>query len=161
MKLNWLKARQTRYTGYLTVYVLVILAVLVAANYLANQHNTSFDSTKNKRYSLSDQTAKVAKALKQDVSITYFDRSAEFPRARDLLDRYANLSPRLKVEYVDLEKKPQLARSLGVRTLGTIFVQAGAKREEAKSVTEEEITGALIRALKTGDRNACFVTGSG
>jgi ABC-type uncharacterized transport system involved in gliding motility auxiliary subunit len=50
---------------------------------------------------------------------------------------------------------------MGVRTYGTIYVQAGAKREEAKSLTEEEITGALIRALKSGDRNACMVTGSG
>jgi len=161
MKLSWLKARQTKYSGYLTLYVLVIAAVLVAVNYLADQHNASYDSTKNKIYSLSDQTAKVAKGLKEDVAITYFDRATEFSRARDLLGRYANLSPHLKVVYVDLEKSPQLARAMGVRNLGTIYIQAGPKREEAKSLTEEEITGALIRALKTGDRNACFVSGSG
>jgi ABC-type uncharacterized transport system involved in gliding motility auxiliary subunit len=161
MKLNWLKARQTKYGVYVTVYVLVILAVLVAANYLAQQHNASYDSTKNKRYSLAEQTIKVVKGLKQDVTITYFDRSTEFSRARDLLDRYSNLSPRVKVDYVDPEKNPQLARTMGVRTLGTIYVQVGVKREEAKALTEEEITGALIRALKTGERNACFVSGSG
>ena len=33
--------------------------------------------------------------------------------------------------------------------------------EEAKSLTEEEITGALIRSLKRGERNACFLTGIG
>jgi ABC-type uncharacterized transport system involved in gliding motility auxiliary subunit len=161
MKLSWLKARQTKYTGYVTLYILVIVAVLGAANYLANQRNASYDSTKNKLYSLSDQTTKVTKGLKEDVTVTYFDRATEFSRARDLLDRYASLSPRLKIVYVDLEKSPQLARTMGVRTLGTIYVQAGAKREEAKSLTEEEVTGALIRALKTGDRNACFVSGSG
>jgi len=160
-KLTWLKARQTKYTAYVTVYLLVIIGVLAAANYLANTYNTSFDSTKNKRYSLSDQTDKVVKNLKQDVTLTYFDRGSEFSRARDLLDRYGNLSHRLKVVYVDLEKKPQLARSMGVRNLGTIYVQAGTKREEAKSLTEEELTGAIIRALKSGDRNACFVSGSG
>ncbi len=161
MKLNWLKARQTKYGAYVVTYSLVIIAVLAAANYLANQHNKSFDSTKNKRYSLSEQTDKVVKNLKQDVSIVYFDRGAEFSRARDLLDRYGNLSSRLKVQYIDLEKKPLAAKEWGVRNLGTIYIQAGAKREEAKSLTEEEITGALIRALKSGDRNACFVSGSG
>jgi ABC-type uncharacterized transport system involved in gliding motility auxiliary subunit len=161
MKLSWLKARQTKYSGYLTLYVLVIAAVLVAVNYLADQHNASYDSTKNKIYSLSDQTAKVAKGLKADVAITYFDRPTEFGRARDLLDRYATLSPHLKIVYVDFERNPQLVRAMGARTLGTIFVQAGAKREEAKAVSEEEITGALIRALKTGDRAACVVSGSG
>src|ERR1700690_2779385 len=161
MRFGWLKARQTKYTGYVTLYTLVVLAVLGAANYLADQHNASYDSTKNKLYSLSDQTLKVVKGLKEDVSITYFDRSTGFGHARDLFDRYANLSRRLKVVYVDLEQNPQLARTMGVRNLGTIFVQAGAKREEAKSLTEEEVTGALIRSLKSGDRNACFVTGSG
>lgn len=161
MKLNWLKARQTKFGAYVAVYVIVIVAVLSAANFLADRYNKSYDSTKNKRYSLSDQTDKVVKGLKQDVTITYYDKGTEFNRARDLLDRYDKLSPKLKIDYIDPEKKPQLARQQGVRNFGTIFVQAGAKREEAKSVTEEEITGALIRALKSGERNACFVSGSG
>ncbi len=161
MKFTWLKARQTKYGAYAATYIIVIIAVLAAANYLANDHNKSYDSTKNKRYSLSDQTDKVVSGLKQDVTITYFDRGSEFQRARDLLDRYDKLSPKLKVNYIDLEKKPLLAKQYGVRTLGTIFIQAGAKREEAKSLTEEEITGALIRSLKSGERNACFVSGSG
>jgi ABC-type uncharacterized transport system involved in gliding motility auxiliary subunit len=161
MKLSWLKARQTKFGAYVAAYVIVILAVLSAANYLADRHNKSFDATKNKRYSLSDQTEKVVKNLKQDVTITYFDRGTEFSRARDLLDRYDKISSKLKIDYVDLEKKPTLARQLGIRSLGTVFVQAGSKREEAKSLTEEEVTGALIRSLKSGDRNACFVSGSG
>jgi ABC-type uncharacterized transport system involved in gliding motility auxiliary subunit len=161
MNVTWLKARQTKYSAYVVIYTAVIIAVLGAANYLADQHNKSFDSTKNKRYSLSDQTAKVAGNLKQDVTITYFDRATEFGHARDLLDRYDKLSPKLKVDYVDLDKKPLLAKQYGVRSLGTIYVQAGTRREEAKSLTEEEITGALIRSQKSGERNACFVSGSG
>jgi ABC-type uncharacterized transport system involved in gliding motility auxiliary subunit len=161
MKFEWLKARQTKYTAYATIYIAVILAVLGGANFLANRYNKSFDSTANKRFSLSDQTEKVVKGLNRDVKIFYFDRTSEFGRARDLLDRYDNLSPKLQIDYVDPYKKPQLARAMGVRTEGTIYVEAGAKREEAKSLTEEELTGALIRALKTGERTACVVSGSG
>ena len=161
MKFDWIKARQTKYTAYATVYTLVIVAALVTANYLANRYNKSLDTTANKRFSLSDQTEKVARGLKQDVKIYYFDRTSEFGRARDLLDRYDKLSGKLQVEYIDPYKKPQIARSMGVRTEGSVFVESGAKREEAKSLTEEEVTGALIRAIKTGDRNACAVSGSG
>jgi ABC-type uncharacterized transport system involved in gliding motility auxiliary subunit len=161
MRFEWLKARQTKYTAYLTAYLLVILAVLVVTNWLANRHNKSYDSTANKRFSLSDQTQKVVGNLKQDVRLYYFDRTREFERARDLLDRYDNLSPRLSVAYVDPDKKPQMARTYGVRSYGTIYVETGGRREEAKSLTEEEITGALIRALKGGERWVCVVTGSG
>ncbi len=164
MRADWIKTRQTRYTAYATLYIAVIIAVIGAANWLANRHNKSFDATANKRFSLSEQTDKVVKNLKQNVTITYFDKTSEFNRpggAHDLLDRYDNLSTKLKVDYVDPDKKPQIAKAMGVRSYGTIFVQAGQKKEEAKSATEEEITGALIRALKSGDRNACLVSGSG
>ena len=40
-------------------------------------------------------------------------------------------------------------------------VQIGAKKEEAKSMTEEDVTGAIIRDLKSNTRNVCFLTGSG
>jgi len=161
MNSEWLKARQTRYGAYLVTYLLVIIAVLGATNWLANRHNKSFDATSNKRFSLSDQTAKIVKGLNRDVTVTYFDKSTEFGRARDLLDRYNNLSGRLHVEYVDPDKKPQLATAAGVKTYGTIIVDSGLRKEEAKSLTEEDITGALIRSLKSGVRNVCFVTGSG
>jgi ABC-type uncharacterized transport system involved in gliding motility auxiliary subunit len=161
MKLDWLKARQTKYTAYFVVYLLVIVAVLSVANWLANRHNKSYDSTSNKRFSLSEQTEKVAGNLKQDVKISYFDRNREFDRARDLLDRYDNLSAKLSVAYVDPDRKPQVAKSYGVRSYGTIYVETNGKREEAKSLTEEEVTGALIRALKGGERTVCAVSGSG
>ena len=161
MRVDWLKTRQTRYTAYATVYIAIILAVLGVVNFLAKRHTKSWDSTANKRFSLSDQTGKVVRNLKQDVKIRYFDRTSEFQRAKDLLDRYDNLSTRLSVEYIDPDKKPQVAKAESVRTYGTIFIQAGAKKEEAKSLTEEELTGALVRVLKSGERTVCVVSGSG
>ena len=161
MNSEWVKTRQTRYGAYVTVYILVILAVLAAANWLANRHNKTVDTTSNKRFSLSDQTSKVVTGLKNDVTITYFDKQSAFQSGKDLLDRYHNLSPKLHVNYVDPEKKPDIAKAAGIRNYGAITIENGAKREEAKSLSEEEVTGALIRSMKTGERNACFVTGSG
>src|SRR6266550_51441 len=161
MASHWLKARQTRYAAYATIYTLVVIAVVIVANVLADRHDKSFDATANKRYSLSDQTAKIVKGLKQGATITYFDQSTRFRAGKDLLDQYANLSPKVKVEYVDPDKNPTLAREAGIRTLGTAIVQVGTKREEAKSMTEEGITGAFIRDLKNNTRTVCFVAGSG
>ncbi len=161
MKSDWIKARQTRYSAYVAVYILVILAVLGVANFLANRYDKSYDSTANKQFSLSDQTEKAVKGLRKTVTVTYFGETSQFPQARDLLGRYASLSPKLKVDYIDPVKKPQLARAAGVRQEGTVVVDAGLRKEEAKSLSEEEITGALVRALKGGERNACFLAGSG
>lgn len=161
MNTELLKARQTRYVAYATVYILVILAGIAVANVLANRYNKSYDATANKRYSLSDQTAKIVRGLQQDVTITYFDQSTHFQHARDLLDQYKNLSPKVHVQYVDPDKDPQPARDAGVKNYGTAVVQIGAKKEEAKSMTEEGISAAIIRDLKDTTRTVCFVAGSG
>jgi ABC-type uncharacterized transport system involved in gliding motility auxiliary subunit len=161
MNRAWLEARQTKFAAYVTLYILVVLAIVSVANVLASRYNKSFDSTSNKRYSLSDQTAKIVKGLSQPASITYFDKTSGFQNAKDLLDRYTTLSPRIHLDYVDPDKNPTAARAAGISKYGTTVVQIGAKKEDAKNLTEEEVTGAIIRDLKSNTRNVCFTTGSG
>lgn len=84
MASSWLKARQTKYAAYATTYILIIVAVIVVANILANRYNKSYDGTSNKRYSLSEQTAKIVKDLKQPATITYFNQSSRFNDGKDL-----------------------------------------------------------------------------
>jgi ABC-type uncharacterized transport system involved in gliding motility auxiliary subunit len=161
MASQWLKARQTKYGAYAAVYILVVIAIVVVANVLANRYNKSYDATSNKRYSLSDQTKKIVTGLKQDATITYFNQGTRFQEGKDLLDEYANLSPRVHIAYVDPDKNPQVARAAGVREFGTALVQIGDKKETAKAITEEGLTGAFIRDLKGKTRSVCFVSGSG
>lgn len=161
MSHGWMKTRQTKYVAYVTVYIIVILAVLVVANFLANRYNKSYDSTANKQFTLSDQTKKVVGELKQDVTISYFDRASGMQAAKDLLDRYQNLSPKVHVQYVDLLKNPTLARADNVTREGEAVITVGARREDAKTFDEEGVTGALIRAMKGGERTVCVVTGHG
>jgi ABC-type uncharacterized transport system involved in gliding motility auxiliary subunit len=158
---KWIEARQTKYAAYVTVYVLVILCIVSVANILANRYNKSFDATANKRYSLSDQTAKIVKGVSQPIAITYYDKTSGFQGAKDLLDRYSNLSPKVRLAYVDPDKNPEAARAAGVTKYATTVVQIGAKKEDAKSLTEEEVTGAMIRDLKSNTRSVCFLSGSG
>lgn len=161
MNAQFLKARQTRYAAYAATYLAVVIGVIAAANVLASRYEKSYDATSNKRYSLSDQTVKIVKGLKQDATITYFDQPTRFQSARDQLDLYANLSHKVHVEYVDPDKNPQLAREAGIKNYGTAVVRVGANKQEAKGVTEEGITGAFIRDLKNTTRTVCFLTGSG
>ena len=143
------------------VYTLIVIAILGVLNFLAQRYNKSFDSTANKKYTLSDQTAKVVKNIPGDLVITYWDRPNGFPNAEDLFDRYKVLSPKVTVEYQDVDKKRTEAIAAGVKTVPTILVKVGNKTETAKSLTEEEVTGAMVRALKGGDRTVCFTSGFG
>jgi ABC-type uncharacterized transport system involved in gliding motility auxiliary subunit len=161
MASQWLKARQTKYAAYATTYILVVLAVVVVANFLANRYNRSYDATSNKRYSLSQETKKLVDGLKQDLTITYFNQSSHFSQGRDLMDEYSALSSKVKVKFVDPDKDPEVARAAGVSTVPVATVTIGDRTEKASDVSEEGITGALIRTIKNNTRTVCFVTGSG
>src|ERR1700691_3819351 len=115
MNSNWIKTRQTKYTAYVTVYVLVVLAVLGAINFLSNRYDKSWDSTSNKQFSLSEQTIKIASGLNRDMRLVYFGQTRDFPTAKDTLERYSALSPKIHVEYIDPDRKPQQAKSAGFR----------------------------------------------
>lgn len=161
MNTQLLHARQTKYALYFVSYTAIVLTILVVLNILADRYNKTYDATSNKRYSLSEQTAKIVKGLKQPATITYYDQSTRFAQAKDQLDQYASLSPKVHVEYVDPDKRPELARFAGVKSYGTTVVQIGERKEEARETTEEAITGAFIRDLKTSVRTVCFAEGSG
>jgi ABC-type uncharacterized transport system involved in gliding motility auxiliary subunit len=162
MASQWLKARQTKYAAYATTYILVVLAVVVVANYLANRYSKSWDATSNKRYSLSQESKKIVDGLKSPATITYFNVSTRFAEGKDLLDEYRALSSsKVQVKYVDPEKEPMLARAAGIRTIPAATVQIGDHTETATDITEEGITGAFIRDIKGNTRTVCFLTGSG
>src|SRR5260370_42634060 len=113
MAASFLKSRQTKYTAYVATYIIVILAVLAAVNFLANRYDKSYDPTANKQFSLSDQTIKADKALKTDIQITNFGRQNQFRTPRNTLDRYSTLPPKLHVTYIAPHRKPQIANAAG------------------------------------------------
>ncbi len=125
MNTSWIQARQTKYGAYVTVYILVVIAIVAGANWLANQNNKSYDTTSNKRFSLSDASKKAVTGLKNDITITYFDRTSAFDNARATLDRYKDLSSKVKLMFIDPEKKPEIARLAHVQNFGSIFVDYG------------------------------------
>lgn len=138
------------------LYTLIGIALIVLVNWFVNNHDHRWDMTPNKKYSLSDQTHKILKDLNRDVTIYAFDQERNFGERRDVLGMYASTSNRVKVNYVDPNRQPALAKEFGVRSYGTIVVSAGDRHMEAQGDGEEGITNALVRVLK-GQRTACFI----
>jgi ABC-type uncharacterized transport system involved in gliding motility auxiliary subunit len=161
-KMDTVAARQARYGATAALYTIVVIAVLIVINWLGQmpRFNKTFDTTSNKRFTLSQETQKLVNNLKSDATITYIDKSSGFDQAKGMLERYKNLSPKIHLQYIDYTKQPTVARAYGLRFPGTAYVEIGQRREEAKSLNEEGITGAFIKDLK-GVRKVCFVNGSG
>ena len=157
-----MKARQLRYGGNSAVLVLVVLGILGAVNYIAYRRPLKKDLTANKRFTLSDQTLKVVGGLKEDVRVLYFQRAAELLGADERLRQYEALSPRLKAEFVDPYQAPTRARDYGITgPLPTIVVERGARRERASSDSEQDLTNAIVKVTRDGQKTVCFAEGEG
>ena len=79
-----------------------------------------------------------------------------------MLDRYKNLSSKIKVDYVDPEKKPDIARVEGARSHGRHHRRQ--RREERNRQRPDGRRADRARwcaVSKSGARTACFVNGSG
>jgi ABC-type uncharacterized transport system involved in gliding motility auxiliary subunit len=152
-------ARQARFGATASLYTIVVIAVLVLVNWLGQRYNKTVDTTSNKRFTLSQETEKIVSGLKEPATIAYLDKASGFEQARGILDRYKNLSSKIKIQYIDYQKQPTVAKAYGLRFPGTAYVEIGTRREEAKSLNEEGITGAFLKDLK-GVRKVCVVSGS-
>lgn len=161
MASQFLRARQTRFAAFSAIYILVVLAVVVIANILADRYQKSYDATANKQYSLSEETHKIVDELTGPATITYFNQSTAFGEGRDLLSEYAGLSHKIRVRYVDPDKQPEITREAGITSIPAVTVAADGRTDRASNVTEQGITGALIRDIKGNTRTVCFLTGSG
>ncbi len=144
----------------LALYTVAVVAIVVLVNWFVDRHDTRWDLTPSKKYSLSPQTLKILKGLDRDVSIYVFDRKEALRDGRDLLDNYSKASHQVTVRYADLDREPTLAKQFAVRSYGTVVVAAGDRHYEAQSSTEEGIINALIRVLK-GQKTVYFLQGHG
>ena len=144
----------------IVVYTAVALAIVVLANWFADRHTQRWDLTPNQKYSLSPQSVKILKELNRDVTIYVFDRERGFRGRRDLMDNYAAQTTRLRVQYVDPDRQPALAKQFGVRSYGTLVAASGDRHFEAQGETEEGVSNAIVRLLK-GQKTVYFIQGHG
>ena len=156
-----LTRRQLKNVSLAATSVLVVLGILILANYLSNRRYKRWDLTANAVHTLSEQSQKVVAGLDAPLKILLFDQSDRFPNYRDRLTQYQNASSQLSVEYVDGTLDPVRAKQYEVQAFPTLVLLYKDKTEKVQSVDEREITSALIRVMSGTQRKAYFVQGHG
>ncbi|CAN5399742.1 Gldg family protein [soil metagenome] len=153
--------REARFGTLAVASVAVVLAILVAINYLAARHNKRWDLTAAQQFTLSDQTRRVLESLERPVHLRVFARSDEFATFRQRLDEYAHASRQVSVEYIDVERRPALANQYEVQFSGTIVVEYDGRLERVTSSAEQDVSNAIIKAVQGVQHKVYFVQGHG
>ncbi len=153
--------RQTRYGALAGTSVVLVVAIVVALNYVLARQNRRWDLTAGGQYSLSDQTRQVIDTLAAPVRIRVFAREPDFPRYRDRLEEYAYRSSRVTIDYIDADRQPMLARQYEVQTYGTIVFEYEDRVERVESDAEQDLTNALIKVVEGAQQTVYFLQGHG
>jgi len=157
------KRRSFIYSSNMLLVVVLVLAILVLVNAFLAKHHYRVDFTSSKLHSLSDQSVKVVKALKNDIIIKAFFREGNYSRGsmQNLMKIYAYQSPRLKAEFIDPDKNPGLVKRYQVTQDGTTIFESGDKDSRITSATEEDITNAIIKISREKKKTITFLEGHG
>jgi ABC-type uncharacterized transport system involved in gliding motility auxiliary subunit len=172
--------RSTKFGINSATSVVLMLGILGFVNYLGAQHSKVIDMTTEKTFSLSDQSVKVAREVKEDVHIkAFYPGPGEYVPDRDLLRLFTHENPKISFEFIDPDKDKQIAEQYQVTAygelqnpmtgqstkFGTLILEMGKKTERIEKqgggLKEEDITNALMKLVKGVQKTIYFTIGHG
>ncbi|HYV65499.1 MAG TPA: GldG family protein [Myxococcales bacterium] len=142
----------------------IVLAALAGLNYIAVKKPKTWDLTKEKLYTLSDQTDGVLKGLKSEVRVVafYAPNEPEFSELDQRLRQYRQRTDKLKVEMLDPTKHVKEVKEFNISQGGPrVIVKAGGKESRAKDVSEESLTNAIAEVTRGASKKIYFSKGHG
>ena len=156
--------RGSFYNVMSAVFGVLLVGALISANYIAARRPKQWDLTKDKVYTLSEQTISMLKGLKQDVKITAFFSPSE-PEGVELEGRvrqYKQFTEKLSLEVLDPNKHFQEAEKANITSAtARIVVRSGDKDARAKDSSEESLTNAIAQVTRGAAKKVYFTKGHG
>ena len=169
---NWksmLRAVGGRSTTLVVLEVAIVagvLAALATLNYFAAQDPKEWDLTRDKLFTLHEQSVQVAKGLSKKVTVYGFFRSSE--SARQVLEESVNLyrlhTDKLELVFINPDAPPpELVQKLDLNNASPriVFESESGQIAKIRNATEEDFTNALIKVAERPPRKVYFLTGHG
>ena len=158
---NDLNKRSFSFGTYSIFIAVVVISIVGVINFLGNEYPKKIDLTKNKIHTFSDQTDKVMKNLKGDLTATFYGDMASREKYRPVFDNYKKLSNKFKFELVDPNKEPTRAKTAGIKKIDTLVLGYEGKSAKVDEITEEKVTNEIIKLAKDTRLTICSVIGHG
>jgi len=167
LNLSKLKKTFTRksflYSSNLALIIILVLGIVVIVNFFFAKHHHRFDFTESKLHSLADQSISVLKNLDKEIQIKGFFLEGNYEKAKmeNLLQIYSYHSSKIKVEFIDPDKNPGLVKRYEITQDGTTILEYEGKESRITSTAEEDITNAIIKLTRGGEKIIYFLEGHG
>ena len=162
-----LTGRQARYGSNALILSVAFIGILVVVNYLAYKYTKRWDLTSDQSNTLAKETVDVLKTLPDTVvAKAFFSSDASIVSSKDsaksLLDQYVyGGGGKFQYAFIDPNKDPVAAQDAGISKDGSIVLFMGDTKQSVSSISETDITGAMVRLMNPGAHVVYFSTGHG
>ena len=140
-----------------------LVGIFFVGQAILDRRAIRLDLTPERRYTLSDHARKILDGLPADVRVVAFLRSQDprNPLIHDLLRQVTARSPRVHVEYLDVNRSPALARQYGVDSYGAMVVESDGRRRMFSNPREDVLMAALLQVTRQQRKTVGWVVGHG
>lgn len=168
-----MRKRKLIYGAGTIISVISTLGVIIVINYLLFKTDIRFDVTQEKLHTVSTQTVRVLNSVEDEIVITGFfkDKGADKSSFRDLAGEYSRRNGKIKVNFVNPDKEPGIAKKYGIKEYGSVVLEKGDKSVKLRLTdpitggiiknSEEELTNALLKLNRESDKTVYYLTGQG
>ncbi|MDG0817969.1 GldG family protein [Bdellovibrio svalbardensis] len=165
---EFLTMKTTKEGMSMGVLIALMLALLIVVNYLGVKHYATWDFSTAHTNTLADQSIKLVKSLDSDLKVLFFYKKGvegnEDNRRmfRELIKKYQDQNPRVLLEFVEANERPDLAKEYGVdKGSGVVFLDYKGRRNRIEKIDEQEFTSAMVKVTRTQNKNIYFTVGHG
>ncbi len=134
----------------------LVFFILSLVNFIAFKRFIQWDFSFGNRYTLSEYSKKVVLDLKDSLKIKIFSSKQDYLPISNLLQLYQLEFPKISLEFVDIELRPDQAKLNNITKSGTVLLEYMNKRQFILDVNEKNITNAIKRLLKGGHLKIYF-----
>lgn len=143
------------------VTIFLVTCILAMLNYLVYKNSSKIDLTENKLHTLTDQSVEVISKFTEKVDVTLYAKRVEWQRYIPLLKQYEQFNKNLKINAIDIEQNPALAKLNNIEQDGTIVISYGNKKVKGKALSELDVTNLLIKLIRTKQLKIYYSNGHG
>jgi ABC-type uncharacterized transport system involved in gliding motility auxiliary subunit len=145
------------------IFAMLFIGVIGMLAWLSTQYVYQADWTTGARNTISDETRRLLDSMEHPVSISAFvrDEGALRDQITSLIGSYQRFKDDITLEFINPDREPARVRELGIASGGEIVIRYLDRSENIQTLSEQQLSNALLRLTRQEERWVVFLTGHG
>ncbi len=129
------------------LYALLLIALVLLIGWLSARYNPYLDWTQRGEHTLSAESLALVAELNEPLLIRVFisEQHRLVQRIEQVLLPYRQAASTIRIEYIDPERHPELARDFEVKRLGQLVLAYRGRYETLTTLNQTTLTNAIAR----------------